>query len=65
MSVETTIRYTVDNLGLIGDDGLVMAGDLGRYLGAMRGEEGWLRTEPSKHPGKVCPVSRGMVEVAS
>jgi hypothetical protein len=58
---EQTIRYTVDNLGLLYSPELVMAGDLGRYLGPAE-DDGWHLTEPAKHPGKVCPVSRGMIE---
>lgn len=59
---EQTIRYTVGPLGVLGADGEVNEGDLGRYLGPAP-DEGWHFTEPAKYPGKVCPVSRAMIEV--
>ena len=61
---ETTIRYTVDNLGLIGRPETVKAGSLGRYLGPAP-DEGWHLTEPSEYPGAICPVSLGMIEAAA
>ena len=61
---ETPIRYTTDNLGLIHDRGLVMAGDLGRYLGPAP-DPGWHYTEPAKFPGKVCPVVLDMIEASA
>lgn len=59
----TTIRYTMDNLGLLGKPGDVHQGDLGRMLGRMP-DAGWFATEPAKHPGAVCPVTLAMIEVA-
>ena len=58
-----TIRYKTDHLGLIGEPETVAEGDLGRYLGPAP-DEGWHFTEPAKYPGKVCPVSLGMIESA-
>jgi hypothetical protein len=58
---EQTIRYTTGPLGLVGSDGEVAEGDLGRVLGPAP-DDGWWLTEPAKYPGKICPVSRGMVE---
>jgi hypothetical protein len=54
----------MDNLGLIGRDETVDAGDLGRVLGPGP-DEGWIYVEPSKFPGAVCPVSAGMIEATS
>ncbi len=60
---ETTIRYTADNLGLIGRPECVKEGELGRVLGPAA-DEGWILTEPAKYPGSICPVSAGMIEAA-
>jgi hypothetical protein len=60
---ETTIRYTVDNLGLIGREECVAKGELGRIIGPGP-DEGWIYTEPAKYPGTICPVSAGMIEAA-
>jgi len=61
---ETTIRYTMDNLGLIDSADTVFRGDLGRYIGPAPDDD-WHYTEPSKYPGKICPVTLGMIEVAT
>jgi hypothetical protein len=61
--IDQTIRYTTGQLGLIDAPELVAEGDLGRYLGPAP-DDGWHYTEPAKHPGKVCPVSLGMIEAA-
>jgi hypothetical protein len=64
MLPETTIRYTVGPLGLVGSQSTVGEGDLGRVLGPTA-NEGWYYTEPVNHPGAVCPVTPGMVEVVA
>jgi hypothetical protein len=58
-----TVRYLMHNLGLIGAPETVQRGELGRMLGPLE-DDGWFATEPAKYPGKVCPVSRDMIEAA-
>lgn len=57
----THIRYTLDNLGLLGSPGDVNAGDEGVVIGPAS-EPGWILTEPAKHPRAICPVTAEMIE---
>lgn len=63
MLAQTTIVYMADNLGVVGGDGAVFTGDIGRYLGPLP-DDGWHTTEPSKYPGKMCPVTEDMFRAA-
>lgn len=60
----TTVRFTMDNLGLLDRSETVFSGDLGRVLGPAP-DEGWILVEPAKYPGAICPVMDSMIEVAS
>jgi hypothetical protein len=57
------VRYTMDNLGLVGREELVGKGDLGYMIGPTE-DDGWYYTEPEKHPHTLCPVNRTMIEAA-
>lgn len=59
----TRVRYTMNGLGLIRDPGTVNADDEGTYLGVAP-DPGWYLTEPDQFPGRICPVSADMFEVA-
>ncbi len=57
------VRFTIDNLGLIGQKEVVNNGDTGTVIGPGQ-EEGWIYVEPDAYPQTICPVySEGMIEV--
>jgi hypothetical protein len=60
----TKVRFTMDNLGLVGESAVVNAGDLGYVLGPGP-DAGWILVEPFDHPGAICPVSAGMIEAVA
>ena len=57
----TRVRFTTDQLCLIGRSELVYDGDTGTVIGPGP-DERWIYVEPDKYPESVCPVAAGMIE---
>jgi hypothetical protein len=60
----TRIRYTINNLGLVGNPGEVNDGDEGVVIGPGTEPE-WIYTEPDKYPQTICPVHESMIEAVA
>jgi hypothetical protein len=60
----THVRFTMDNLGLLGRSEVVNAGDEGVVIGPAT-DEGWILVEPCKFSQSVCPVMDVMIEAVA
>jgi hypothetical protein len=56
----THVRFTTDNLGMVGRSETVSAGDEGVVIGP--NNDGWILVEPCKFPQSICPVDPSMIE---
>lgn len=66
MRIGDQVTFTMDHLGVIGGEEIVMAGDKGTYLGTHPMlDEGWFLIEPDKFPRKLVPVSLDMISPVS
>lgn len=60
----THVRFTMDNLGLVGRDAVVNAGDEGVVIGPAPDDK-WIYVEPCHYPQSLCPVLPQMIEVVA